>query len=131
MATSVGFSTTFPNATMLELAGALVQSRLRSSEGTVGAVVGYMLGLTSSRMPQNCRSSRTTCVNRAACDLAASARGPKSATATRGLFVSPRPVLAWNQSCPDASGATSAPKATKNRKENERTLDKKFTSEPP
>src|SRR5271167_3803593 len=87
---------------MLEFAGALVQSRLRNSEGTVGAVVGYMLGLTNSRMPQNCRSSRTTCVNSAACDFAVSARGPKSATATRGLLVSPRPVPARNQSCAPA-----------------------------
>src|SRR5271163_4870329 len=116
---------------MLELAGALVQSRLRNSEGTVGAVVGYTLGLSNSRMPQNCRSSRTTCVNSAACDFAVSARGPKSATATRGLFASPSPVLAWNQSCADARGATSVPNATKSRKENGRTLDRKFTSEPP
>src|SRR5271155_2353965 len=116
---------------MLELAGALVQSRLRSSEGTVGAVVGYMLGLTNSRMPLNCRSSRTTCVNRSACGLAVSARGPKLATAMRGLFVSPSPVLAWNQSCAGAGGVMSTASAAKRKNENGRTLDEKFTSEPP
>ena len=48
-------------------------------------------------MPLNWRSSRTTCVKREAWDLAESARGTRSAMATRGLLVSPRPVPARNQ----------------------------------
>src|SRR5271165_2055579 len=112
MATSVGDSVILPKATMLALAGSLVQSRLRNSFGRVGALVGYILGLTSSRMPLNCKSSRTTWVKREACALAVSARGPKSATAMRGLLVSPRPVPARNQSCPSAVPALPSARAT-------------------
>src|SRR5271157_387993 len=55
-------------------------------------------------MPEKERSSRTTCVKRAAWALAESARGAKSATAMRGIWTLPRPVPVRNQSWAKAMG---------------------------
>src|SRR5947208_15863052 len=51
-------------------------------------------------MPLNWRSSRTIWVKRMEWDLAESARGVKSAMATRGLLAS-MPIAVRNQSCAD------------------------------
>jgi hypothetical protein len=58
-------------------------------------------------MPLNWRSSRTTWVKAAAWDLAESARGAKSAMATRGLLTS-IPIEVRNQSWPTAGLAKGA-----------------------
>src|SRR5216684_7083124 len=49
-------------------------------------------------MPENWRSSRTTCVKSEACGFAVSERAAKSEIARRGLLAS-MPIAVRNQSC--------------------------------